>query len=132
MKNGSTDVDIVNPALDLPRPQMVELEDNSVWKNGLPTVRPEMAGSGSKSGASGRLQDKALQEMSDRGLCMSMHQVRPLTHFFLFPFYENSLICLDLPSRQINDPLIGETLFSSVSPSNSLISVLDPQRAFLS
>ena len=74
MKNGSTDVDIVNPALDLPRPQMVELEDNSVWKNGLPTVRPEMAGSGSKSGGSGRLQDKALQEMSDRGLCMSMHQ----------------------------------------------------------
>ena len=94
MKNGSTDVDIVNPALDLPRPQMVELEDNSVWKNGLPTVRPEMAGSGSKSGGSGRLQDKALQEMSDRGLCMSMHQVWTLTHFFLFPFYENSLICL--------------------------------------
>ena len=132
MKNNSTDVDIVNPALDLPRPQMVELEDNSVWKNGLPTVRPEMAGSGSKSAGSGRLQDKALQEMSDRGLCMSMHQVWPLTHFFLFPFYENSLIYLDLPSRQINDPLIGETLFSSVSPSNSLISVLDPQRAFLS
>ena len=53
-------------------------------------------------------------------------QVWPLTQFFLFPFFENSLIRLEgmTPHRG------GETLFSSVPPSNSLVSVSDPRRAF--
>ena len=49
-------------------------------------------------------------------------QVWPLTHFVLFPFCENSLICLEGKS-------IGYALFSSVPPSNSLISVSDPRLA---
>ena len=33
---------------------------------------------------------------------------------------------IDMPGGQINDPLVEETLFSSVPPSNSLVSVSDP------
>ena len=44
-------------------------------------------------------------------------QVWPLTQFyFMFPFCTKSLV--------------GERLFSSVPPSNSLVSVSDPSRAF--
>ena len=42
--------------------------------------------------------------------------------FFCFLFCENSLIAW----RANQSPLIGETLFSSVPPSNSLVSVSDP------
>ena len=62
-----------------------------------------------------------------------------LAQFFRFPFYKK---IIDLPGGQIND-LIWETLFSVVSPCNSLIawranqwplnslvSVSDPWRAF--
>ena len=43
-------------------------------------------------------------------------------NFFLFPLCENSLICLEGKPMT----LIGETLFSVVPPSNSLVSVSDP------
>ena len=33
---------------------------------------------------------------------------------------------IELPERQINDPLVGEKLFSSIPPSNTLVSLLDP------
>ena len=51
-------------------------------------------------------------------------QVWSLTHFFLFLFCKKSLICLEGKS------MIQKTLFSSVPPSNSLVSVSDPRRAF--
>ena len=58
---------------------------------------------------------------------MLRHQVWQLPHFFLFPFFsEKSLICLEGKSMT---PYRG-TLFSSVPPSNSLVSVSDPRRAF--
>ena len=47
-------------------------------------------------------------------------------NFFLFPFCENSLICLEGKSMSPH----RETLFSPVPPSNSLVSVSDPCRAF--
>ena len=49
-------------------------------------------------------------------------KVWPLTQFFLFPFGEKSLICLEGKSMT----LVGETLFSSVPPSTSLVSISDP------
>ena len=52
-------------------------------------------------------------------------QVWTLTQFFLL--FVKKII--DLPGGQIN-PLIEETLFSSVPPSNSLVSVSDSRRAF--
>ena len=61
---------------------------------------------------------------------MSMHadeeQVWPLAQFFMFPFCENSLICSEGKSMTPS----WETLFCSVPPSNSLVSVSDPGRAF--
>ena len=56
-------------------------------------------------------------------------QVWHLSHFFLFPLWQKSLICLEGKSMT---PHRGYTLFSSVPPSNSLVSVSDPLRAFLS
>ena len=53
-------------------------------------------------------------------------QVWPLTQFFLFLFVKNHWFAW----RANQWPLIGETLFSSVPPSNSLVSVSDPRRAF--
>ena len=44
----------------------------------------------------------------------------------MFPFCEKSLICLEGKSMTPH----RETLFSSVPPSNSLVSVSDPRRAF--
>ena len=52
------------------------------------------------------------------------HQVWPLNQFFSVSFLWK---LIDLPGGQT---LIRETLFSSIPPSNSLVSVLDPQRAF--
>ena len=49
-----------------------------------------------------------------------------ITQFFLFPFCKRSLNCLEGKSMTS----IWETLFSSVPPSNFLISVSDPWRAF--
>ena len=49
-------------------------------------------------------------------------QVWPLTQYFLFPFCESSLICLEGKSMTP----CRETLFSFVPPSNSLVSVSDP------
>ena len=46
-------------------------------------------------------------------------QVWPLTQFFLLPFVKTHW-----------KPLIGETLFYSAPPGNSLVSVSDPWRAF--
>ena len=40
------------------------------------------------------------------------------------------LLIISLPGGQINEPSSGRILFSSVPPSNSLVSVSDPQRAF--
>ena len=48
-------------------------------------------------------------------------QVSPLTQFFLFPFCEKSLICLEGKSITLH----LENIFSSVPPSNSLVSVSD-------
>ena len=56
----------------------------------------------------------------------SVCQVWPLTQFFSVSFL---LKLIDLPGGQINDPLVGETLFSSVPPSNSLVSVSEPRLA---
>ena len=51
-------------------------------------------------------------------------QVWSLAHFlFLYPFCKKSLICLAGKS------MTRETLFSSVPPSNSLVSVSDPRLA---
>ena len=55
-------------------------------------------------------------------------QVWPLTQFFLFLFVKNHWFAW----RANQWPLIGEPLFSSVPPSNSLVSVSDPWTAFLS
>ena len=49
--------------------------------------------------------------------------------FFSFLFVKKSLICLEGKSMT---PHRGGTLFSSVPPSNSLVSVSDPRRAFSS
>ena len=54
-------------------------------------------------------------------------QVWPLTQFFLFPFCKRNHW---FAWRANQWPLIREILFSSVPPSNSLVSVLDPRRAF--
>ena len=48
--------------------------------------------------------------------------------YFCFLFCKK---IIDLPGGQINDPSSGETLFSSVPPSNSLVSVTNPWRDFL-
>ena len=56
-----------------------------------------------------------------------IEQVWPLTQFFLFPFGKK---IIDLPGGQINDPLIGETLFSVDPSSNFPASMLDPCKAF--
>ena len=56
-----------------------------------------------------------------------LYQVWPLTQFFLFPFFYK---IIDSPGKPINDPSLREIIFSSVPPSNSLVSVSDPQRAF--
>ena len=45
-------------------------------------------------------------------------------NFFLFPFWEKSLICLVGKSV-----IVRETLFSSVTPSSSLVSVSDTDTA---
>ena len=45
-------------------------------------------------------------------------QVWPITQFFCFLFVK-------LSGGLINDPIVGETQFSSVPSSNSLVSVLD-------
>ena len=50
-------------------------------------------------------------------------QVWPVTQFFSVSFCENSLICLEGKSMT---PHRENTIFSSVPPSNSLVSVLDP------
>ena len=60
-------------------------------------------------------------------LCpVSFTRSEHLLNFFLFPFCKKSLICLEGKSMT---PL-RETLFSSVPPSNSLVSISDLQRAF--
>ena len=55
------------------------------------------------------------------------HQVWPITQFFLFPFSKKNHW---FAWRANQWPLKGETLFSSVPPSNSLVSVSDLRRAF--
>ena len=56
-------------------------------------------------------------------------QVWPPTQFFLLPF----LVKYHWYAwKAIQWPLFAETLFSAVPPSNSLVSVLVPRRAFLS
>ena len=65
--------------------------------------------------------------LQDRNLTFP-RQVLTLTHFFLSPFCKKNPI--NLPGGLIHDPFVGETLFSSVPPSNSLFSVSDPWRAF--
>ena len=57
---------------------------------------------------------------------MLFFQVWPLTQFFLFLFVQNHWFAW----RANQWPLVRETLFSSVPPSNSLVSVSDPRRAF--
>ena len=65
----------------------------------------------------GRLSRRPRQLSSTVGLSSrSDHQLS----FFLFPFGKKSLICL----------IVGTTLFSIVPPSNSLVSVSDPSKAF--
>ena len=52
------------------------------------------------------------------------HQVwKHQLNSFLFPLCK---IIIHLPGGQIDDPLVGERLFSFVLPSNSLVSVSDP------
>ena len=50
-----------------------------------------------------------------------------LLNFFLFPFCKRSLIRLEGKSMT---PHRGNPIFSSVPPSNSLVSVSNPRRAF--
>ena len=57
------------------------------------------------------------------------NQVWPLTKYFSVSFLGK---LIDLPGGQINDHSSGEALFSYVPPSNSLVSVSDPLRAFWS
>ena len=64
----------------------------------------------------------SINSAGDSGIAGGVQQVWPLTHFFLFPFSEKSLICLEGKSMTPH----RVTLFSFVPPSNSLVSVSDP------
>ena len=54
---------LLNPYLNIPPPKLIQSND---WFDSLPVQK--------KAGSSSRLQDKELQEMSDQGMCLSMHQ----------------------------------------------------------
>lgn len=66
LKDGDlTGEDTLNPYLNVPRPKLVE---DPAWMEGVAAAK------GPATKSSSRLQDKELQEMSDQGACMSMHQ----------------------------------------------------------